>query len=402
MGDKFCILPFVHFNVYPDDKIKPCCYSQSFFKNVNLKETSIVEAFNSDEYKKLRKDLLNGIEHSFCDVCWKTEKNGGESQRVKWNNVHSNIVDEIKTKTDKEGYINPDFISLDLRPSNVCNFKCRTCTPDFSTTWIDERYDFNKLMGVEQNKRKTQIPTFNIPNSNLENLNHLYFAGGEPLYMDDMYVFLNKLKNKEKISLYFNTNFSILKHKNISVFDLFKDFKNVHFGISCDGYGSIGEYVRTNFNWEKFCKNVYELGDAINKHGRNFSYGFQYTCSLLNCFHFFDFRRELYDLKFISVDEQLQFGFAEYPFWLNPGNFDLKWGVIDYFQENIDDIGFPGLKTEIENYMVYLKKHTTTHPEALLYLKNFINFSDNYNGTQLPRQLNYIKKYLKDDTEHTI
>jgi len=393
MKETFCPLPFIHFNAYPDKKIKPCCYSQSYFENTTLKNQSIVDAFNSDEYQKLRNDLLNGVKHKFCDVCWKTEDNGGESQRIKWSNFYKGKTEEIIQNTKPDGYYPPNFVSLDLRPSNICNFKCRTCTPDFSTTWIDERTKFREIMGNEFEDYKTQVTSFDIPQENIDKLEKIYFAGGEPLYMDGMYTFLDKIKNKDKVELYFNTNFSIIKHKNQSVFDLFKDFKKIHFGISCDGYGAIGEYVRTNFKWETFKENVFKLGEVINN-GANFSYGFQYTSSILNCFHFFEFRDELYDLKFISTDEQIQFGVAEYPFWLNPAHFEIKQEVIDYFESKISIIRNDSLYTELNNYIIYLKTFNEPHFYALNYLKNFIKLGNETNNTVLPEELTYLKKYL--------
>ena len=393
MKETFCPLPFIHFNAYPDKKIKPCCYSQSYFENTTLKNQSIVDAFNSEEYRKLRNDLLNGVKHKFCDVCWKTEDNGGESQRIKWLNFYKGKTEEIIQNTKPDGYYPPNFVSLDLRPSNICNFKCRTCTPDFSTTWIDERTKFREIMGNEFEDYKTQVTSFDIPQENIDKLEKIYFAGGEPLYMDGMYTFLDKIKNKDKVELYFNTNFSIIKHKNKSVFDLFKDFKKIHFGISCDGYGAIGEYVRTNFKWETFKENVCKLGEVINN-GANFSYGFQYTSSILNCFHFFEFRDKLYDLKFISTDEQMQFGVAEYPFWLNPAHFEIKQEVIDYFESKIGTIRNDSLYTELNNYIIYLKTFNEPHFYALNYLKNFIKLGNETNNTVLPEELTYLKKYL--------
>jgi len=402
MSDTFCILPFIHFNAYPDNKIKTCCYSQSYFKDVDLSKTTIVEAFNSEEYKKVRKDLLNNKQHRYCDVCWRAEEFGAESQRQKWNHHYRDIIEYVINNTKDDGQLDPNFISLDLRPSNICNFKCRTCTADFSTTWIEEKNEFHKKMGTPIHYYSTNKSSFQIPEENLTNLEKVYFAGGEPLFMDEMYEFMNKIKNKENVELFFNTNFSILKHKGKSVFKLLKEFKRVNFAISCDGVGEVGEYVRTNFKWDTFCDNMYKLGEFINDGNQNFSYGFQYTCSLLNCFHFFEFRDVLYQKKFISDDIQLQFGFAEYPFWLNPANYDLKWGVIDYFKENLPTINHEPLKVEIQNYIQYLIGTEDTHPDALFYLKNFIKFSNEYNNTILPEQLNYIKKYLKDESEHIV
>ena len=47
--------------------------------------------------------------------------------------------------TNELSEIEPNFISLDLRPSNICNFKCRTCNDGFSTKWQEEKEDFYKI-----------------------------------------------------------------------------------------------------------------------------------------------------------------------------------------------------------------------------------------------------------------
>lgn len=109
MKDSFCILPFIHFNAYPDNKIKTCCYSQSFFKTVDLSEQSIVKAFNSQEYKKVRKDLLNGVKHNYCDVCWRAEESGAQSQRLKWNEYYKEIVDYVIDKPKKMVILNQNL-----------------------------------------------------------------------------------------------------------------------------------------------------------------------------------------------------------------------------------------------------------------------------------------------------
>ena len=102
----------------------------------------------------------------------------------------------------------------------------------------------------------------------------------------------------------------------------------------------------------------------------------------------------LYDIKFISTDEQLQFGIAEYPFWLNPAHFDLKEEVITYFKGKIDTIQNDSLRTELNNYIIYLKTFNDLHFYVLNYLKNFIKLGDETNNTVLPEELTYLKKYL--------
>ena len=99
-------------------------------------------------------------------------------------------------------------------------------------------------------------------------------------------------------------------------------------------------------------------------------------------------------MKFISTDEQIQFGVAEYPFWLNPAHFEIKHEVIDYFESKIGTIQNDSLYTELNNYIIYLKTFNEPHFYALNYLKNFIKLGDETNNTVLPEELTYLKKYL--------
>lgn len=399
MSDTFCSLPFMHLNAYPNNKLKVCCYSRTFISDTNLEHQSTTDAFNSEEYKQIRRDLLTGVQNSHCSYCWDMEKSGGKSERIKNNEDYGHLKEKILNSTKSDGSITPDFAYLDLRPSNICNFKCRTCTPDYSTAWISERKEFNKLIGSSEIVLDTsQKTSFEIPKENLKSLEKIYFAGGEPLYMDAMYQFLESLENKDKITLTFNTNLSIIEHKGKSVFDLLKNFKAVNFGVSCDGAEEVGEYVRTNFNWKVFCNNLRKVQEAEKIYG-NFSYRIQYTCSVLNCFHFFEFRNKLFEERYIFDDNQIFFGFVEGPFYLNTINFDIRLEVIEHLEKNMMQL-LPGeLKQQILNFIQYLKNskdYTNTDTNNTLhYFRNFIEFGHKYNKTSLPIKLSYLQKYLR-------
>ena len=119
-----------------------------------------------------------------------------------------------------------------------------------------------------------------------------------------------------------NTNFSILKYKGKTIFEHLKDFRNVHFSISIDGLNEIGEFVRTGFDTKVFKKNLLVLKWAID-HYTNISYDFQYTCSVLNSFNFFEFLEELGE-----DDDLINFHYIQYPFWYNTINFDDEINII--------------------------------------------------------------------------
>jgi len=90
------------------------------------------------------------------------------------------------------------------------------------------------------------------------NLEVLYFAGGEPLVLEQHYKILEYLisKGKTDINVQYNTNLSILKFKEYDLLDLWKKFKKINLWTSCDGYKNVSEYVRKELVWEDFENNV--------------------------------------------------------------------------------------------------------------------------------------------------
>lgn len=402
MNNSFCILPFIHFNGYMDGTAKPCCDSQSPFNDINLNTQTIDEAFNSEEYKQLRIDMSKGIENPHCKACYDLEKQKITSSRENWNTHHKVHIDRIKEtieKVDFSGEVSPDFISLDLRPSNICNFKCRTCNDAFSTRWQEEKEDFYKLnenvlyFGKEKLSGLNKV-NFKLNEDSMKNIEVLYFAGGEPFVLEEHFELLESLKNKKDISLMYNTNFSILKYKGKTIFEHLKDFRNVHFSISLDGLGEVGEFVRTGFETKVFKKNFLIMKWAID-HYKNISYDFQYTCSLLNSLNFFDFVEELGE-----EDELINFHYIQYPFWYNTINFDkAKSDTIKLFEANLDKIKSDKLKNSLLKYLEYLKNSNVSEWDkinAKKYLKGNIAHSLIFNDTELPEKLSFVNDLIID------
>ena len=339
---KACVLPFSHFNALPMGEARACTMS-GVIKDINLNEMSIDDAYNSEEYKKLRSDMLNGVENDICKVCYNMESRNSESYRQKANKEYKDnngweIKDLIKG-IKKNGELKPNFIKLDIRPSNICNFKCRTCSSQYSTRWIEEEreYHISNKKEFDENTYKTVEKSFGISNESIVNLQEIYIAGGESLYMTEMYKFLENIENKSKITLNVHTNFSLLKFKKYDIFKLLKDFGMVNFFISCDGIGEIGEYIRTGFKWETFCKNVETLL-VLENNTNNFHHNFHFTSSILNVFHFFEFLEEMKKRKYIKEDSQIQFYPVRWPTYLNSINFNIKDEIIEYYTKNINTI----------------------------------------------------------------
>ena len=93
---------------------------------------------NTRHKKKARKEMLDGERPSECDYCWKIEDNSNSfSDRVfksseSWSAPY---IEEIKEYGWRGNY-NPKYVEVSF--SNVCNFKCAYCGPQFSSKWVSE------------------------------------------------------------------------------------------------------------------------------------------------------------------------------------------------------------------------------------------------------------------------
>ena len=372
--------------------------SDKYFKDTDLKKFNPAEAFNSPEYREWRLDLINGKKNKLCSSCWEQEAMGAVSTRMSTNEIWSDHIDSYLSKVQEDGYIEPNFLFLDLRPSNICNLKCRTCSSDFSSRWIEEENKFNDKFDLEMPKGTIRVTNLNFPIETLTNLNKIYFAGGEPLYMDSMYEFIERIPNKENVQLFFQTNFMYTKYKGVSIFDSLIDFNKVTYNISIDGVGDLVEYIRTGFKWSKFISNMNELLEMEKFSPNKFDHNFQFTYSIFNCFHFYEFRSKLYELGFMRSDDDIITFPVKYPSFQNVNRYTIKTEAGRYLESKLDDIKTDQLRTHIEN----LIKHTYANApfsggSSKKELKRFLKFGNSFNNTILPSNLLYLNNLISAD-----
>lgn len=334
MSDTFCILPYIHLYTEPKGEMKPCCIADGFDEPLNLRKMSIENAFNSPQMKQLRKDMEEGKRNKACDVCYKREDSTGHSPRVDVFNTNNMWT---KPELGEDYSVPSDFQHIDIRFSNLCNFKCRMCNHDFSSNWYE---DMQKIRPDNVREKKVIKATDTIVEDlipHLSNVKSFYFAGGEPLIMPEHYKVLNYLHTnfpkvkfythespepfmeKVDISIHYNTNLSILRFEKTNLIPIWKDFKQIFLSISCDGIGKVGEYQRTGFNTETFEKNLKEIKKYFRpvniqtSEGHGLKYNFQYTTTNMNAYHIFDFIDYMLENEHITESSQIDFYYAWSP-----------------------------------------------------------------------------------------
>lgn len=215
--------------------IAPCCLiSESYRKP--LTEIGNREIFN---------DLQIGSAPPECDACVRTENNNLPSYRTVFN---------LSAKDNKE------LQFIDIRNTNLCNLKCRSCGPQFSSQWDSELNSINrKPIKYKLDNFKSEVVKSSVHTA--------YFTGGEPFMNDDHWTLLQAYVDagySKNIKLQYNTNLTTLKYKNVSILDLWKNFKSVDIQCSLDSIGQSFNYIRSGATWETVESNLEYLQNVKN------------------------------------------------------------------------------------------------------------------------------------------
>lgn len=290
----FCALPWVHLSTRTDGRVRLCCTATAssvskFNKggdagiimtdkqhHANFASMGIDEAWNSDYMKAVRLKMLNGDVPESCVKCFKEEAEGLRSKRLwetrKW--IRELGIDDIIGSTEEDGTVENKIRYIDLRMGSKCQLACVMCSPNDSSGWIPEyKQIFDELTPELQNSsvkwKRGDNYQYNWHKKNpifwmdmyeqIPNLKQLYFAGGEPLIIQDHYDLLEECIKQgyaKDIELRYNSN-SIEWREDL--FDLWKEFRHVIFHISIDDIGERLEYIRYPIQWDHLKTKMIEL-----------------------------------------------------------------------------------------------------------------------------------------------
>jgi len=253
----FCVLPFIHFEIETDGRIRPCCvYDGNYLKedgsDYNARIDSI-ESFRSSSWiKNMQKTMLDDLPDSGCHKCYSEEKNNNTSRRMRENIRFANEIENIK-----RGEFNLKI--LDIKPGNTCNLKCRICNEFNSSKWIEDK---KKLFNTNKIFDSNQLLNFKWYNNEnfwheldklMSNVEAIEIFGGEPMLIKQQFQFLERLIDNglsKNITVSYATNGTIFpKH---AVQNIWPMFKNVVIMLSADGIRKGFEYSRYPATWKQY------------------------------------------------------------------------------------------------------------------------------------------------------
>lgn len=303
----FCMYPWMHLHVYPTGEAYPCCHAEMKSGPVgNCRQNTIQEVANSESMRQLRLDMLAETPNSLCTRCYEQEQSGFFSGRRSANKHHGHNIREIHAM-EPDGTMDPFVMTYwDVRFSNLCNLSCRSCGHIFSSSWYQDQA---KLAGKDWARRNRPL---NIAGKNatdmweqllphIEYVEQIYFAGGEPLMMDEHYRILEELERRGRfdVRLIYNTNFTHVKLKDRLVFDYWRRFQSVSVGASLDAMGPRAEYIRKGTDWSLIEQNRRDMMRICPE----VDFYISPTLSIMNAWHLPDFHRSWTEQGFIRAQD---------------------------------------------------------------------------------------------------
>ena len=346
----FCPMPWTGLMYNFDGKVKNCIRSDAATGTLgNIKDTPIEEILLGSINVTKQTNITNNKPAAGCHTCYELEygKEGFDiiSDRIFY------IRELKKTPLDTYRTNNFNLQTIDVRWTNLCNFACVYCGPEFSSKWASE-------LGVKkETPSEEQLADFQkYIYKHAKQLKHVYLAGGEPLLMKENLELLNELN--PDVNLRINTNLSKVDTK---VFETICNFKNVHWTISVETIEEEFEYIRFGGRWSDFLDNL----NIIRK--LNHKISFNMLWFLLN-----------YDTVFGCVDHLKGLGFHNNSFvigaLLSPEYLNIR-----HLPDNVLQLLKLKLIAEIENRPGYLLEDS--YKNMLHYIEQPItkNLNESFN-----------------------
>jgi hypothetical protein len=324
----FCVLPWVHFHAWPDSRVMPCCVAESNLPVAKIEsDQSIIEMMNSERYKEIRSAMLRDEAVPECKRCYDIETIGTWTMRQSHNvRRGKDYIDYITNNTNEDGSLSEfEMKYMDIRFSNLCNFKCRSCGPACSSLRAQEYVDQH---GQEQLKHHFSGQGILVNNNEdqqfmlklkpyLGDVLEVYFAGGEIIITPEHYECLDYwIENgqSDTIELNYTTNFSTLHgYKSKNLIEYWKKFKNVQVWASLDAHGALAECIRKGTDWDRIVQNMRDIKEKVP----HVKFQITPTISIWNIFKFPDFFDYMVENKFIDTKTCPRFNLLTHPWYSN-------------------------------------------------------------------------------------
>ena len=348
-----CMAPWTNFyaKITPDGyNAKVCCVNED---SVDVKNIS--EYFESDMLKNITSSLEKGELPNSCRRCeynpdFESYENEIDKKKRKRNVIahkhdyESLTIDDLKVILEHD---DDKFIQLDLRPSNLCNLKCRMCNSSSSTEIAKESLkiisdnDFisdlretttsaSALTSFDEKyfKKYAEDYTSNDDHKNrvreifkYANLQRLKLLGGEPS-IDPAIISVMKdlkedrIKKSNGFRLQITTNMTNINKTWLDYFQVF----NAKITASIDGAGRTYEYIRYPAKWNRIESNIKALTPETGSNDLSMNL-------VMSNILFLDIKHWIPILNNLALEKSFKLNFIEcfYPTYMMPSNIPYEY-----------------------------------------------------------------------------
>jgi len=316
--DSFCVLPWIHVSTRTNGDMRVCCVANSggagtdnstrgVIKNseglpTNLGQVPLDQAWNQQYLRDIRTKMIEGQAPMSCERCYKEESQGMASKRVwetlTWHKKGTDLQSLIADTTDQGQVAFQNAKYLDLRLGNTCNLGCVMCSSHDSSYWLrdheqtyhrftDSRILDQRRFSAEKYQHRwwEQGEFWHSLAQQIPHLEHIAFAGGEPLLIKQHRTLLKKIiamNRHHHIELRYITNGTVLDDE---ILDLWSYFDRVHVTVSMDALDQRLSYIRYPIDPEVLYKNLSEL----DRTDSNITVNLAVAVQILNIMHLPDF-----------------------------------------------------------------------------------------------------------------
>lgn len=359
--NSYCPWLWNHLHVTTNGQVFPCCLGGEASPIGNINNESFDDIWTGPEFKKLRKAVLQDKKIPHCKTCYTKEQQSGFSLRHDAiTKFHESAKDMVMTTQDDGTSPDAKPVYLDIRFSNICNMRCKMCGHFSSSKWFGDSEKL-KEKGIYNYGTNSDTAIVNgVEDSDalldrleeyLPHMQEIYFAGGEPLFMEQHYKLLNKLIELKltDVHIRYNSNLSIVKFKKTKIVDLWKHFSNVYCAGSIDTYGTRAENLRKDTVWSEIETHM----ALIHSETPHVIVGISPTIQILNAHSVCELNRQWVEKGWVRPDEMF-WNILIDPKFYNVQNFPdhMKQEVAEIWLDHLNWLGVRPHKT------VYKTIHT--------------------------------------------
>ena len=325
ISDKFCAAKWNEFSINLQQLTTRVCHLADTIRfNIDDYRNNHLYFFDNSELNRNKNDMLNNLEPSACNYCWKIEKGGKfKSERYyKTNYSHHNFPDISRIEEsikNKELYL-PSY--LEIAFNNTCNLRCLYCDGVFSSS-LNQLIQNNTIRnlrgkrsadhlyhmytGEDYKEIKNIFFTKTFP-AVINNLRNLRLTGGEISLQPEFEEIVDYAKNRN-IALSVNTNLSSSDTK----FEKFKNklkeindgFSGIELFVSVDTFGKRAEWIRDRLDYARLQKRIIMLLEEIPNLKLNIMCTlnvFSINKSNIKFIKFIKFLKEKYDRTYFGIE----------------------------------------------------------------------------------------------------